>query len=92
MDIVTTIANSLLSMGLKALPQVWQLVLGFLVGCWFYRYLLKRNPARLQSLVDLVNESGNIAQAVVTKVTGAITTAETVVTPTPTPTPTPPSA
>lgn len=46
----------------------WQLILGFLAGCWFYRYLLKKNPTRLQALVDIVNSTGKAAEAAVSKV------------------------
>lgn len=53
------------------IQPIWQLVLGFLAGCWFYRYMLKKNPTRLQALVDIVNSTGKVAEAAVSKVVDA---------------------
>lgn len=67
MDTVTSVTNNVLGLLFSMLPHVWQAVLGFLIGCWFYRYLLKRNPSMLQKLVDLVNASPAIVESAVGK-------------------------
>lgn len=53
------------------IQPVWSQVLCFLAGCWFYRYMLKKNPTRLQALVDIVNSTGKVAEAAVSKVIDA---------------------
>lgn len=59
---------SLMSYAWPIMPYLLPLVLGFLIGCWFYRWMLKRNPERLQKLVDLVNSTGDQAKDLVAKV------------------------
>ena len=43
-------------------------ILCFLFGCWFYRWMLKRNPAMLETLVDQVNNTGKYAKNALDKV------------------------
>jgi hypothetical protein len=80
MDTLTTITNAVISLVIASLPHTWQLIVGFLLGCWFYRRMLVTNPTRLQKLVDTVNNAGKLAQAVVTKVEDAVDDAEAVAT------------
>lgn len=74
---ISTITSNVISEFFKLLPYVWQAVVGFLLGCWFYRYMLKTNPARLQALVNLVNGASAVANAVVTNVIDDVTAATT---------------
>lgn len=45
-DTIATILGLILDAGLLG-PCLWML-LGFAVGCWFYRWMLKRDPAKLE--------------------------------------------
>lgn len=69
MDFLTSIAASLFSFFLTTLP--WSLThpLVFLLGCWFYRWMLKRDPQKLENLVQLVNQSPELAKSALDKVT-----------------------
>lgn len=51
-------------------------VLCFLLGCWFYRWMLKRNPAMLEKLVEQVNNSGKYAKNTFDQIAKALTGAK----------------
>lgn len=46
LDTVTTVFGLLMQSGL--LGPAFLVAVGFLLGCWFYRWMLKRNPAKLE--------------------------------------------
>lgn len=45
-DIVTSVLGLIGQLGLFG--PLLLLTTGFLIGCWFYRWMLKRNPAKLE--------------------------------------------
>lgn len=45
-DFVTSILGLLAQLGLFG--PLLLLTVGFLLGCWFYRWMLKRNPKKLE--------------------------------------------
>lgn len=45
------------------LINIFVFAFGFLFGCWFYRQMLKREPEKLEKLVEEVNLTDDRAEA-----------------------------
>ena len=46
LDAAITVLNLFIQLGLFG--PILLLAVGFLIGCWFYRWMIKRDPAKLE--------------------------------------------
>lgn len=74
MDAIISIVTTAIGILFDVVPIGYLLtaISFFLIGCWFYRWMLKRNPQRLEALVQAVNNAPETARAAVDKVSSVV--------------------